>query len=178
MQQVKPNERYFLRENVTGTSHDGCLFRFLMESDRFVFFFDVEDTDIISPFQTDNEDVWEADAAEVFLSPDGNLKRYFELEVSPYGVRFFAAISNEDGIHFEVEKQTPAFTATAELTDAGYRVTIFLPYASLPGLDKKAMKMNAFRIDQKPDGTQLLYALSPTFCDRFHRPKYFLGVEE
>lgn len=35
------------------------------------------------------------------------------------------------------------------------------------------MKFNAFRLDKKADGRQLLYALSPTLCGSFHRPAYF-----
>lgn len=61
------------------------------------FSFEVKDEDIISPYCSDNEDIWQGDAVELFLSPDGDRTRYFELEVSPFGVRFWGEVINRDG---------------------------------------------------------------------------------
>lgn len=171
---VQENRIYCLSENVRGGPDRACRFSYAAEGDTLYFRFDADDADLISPYTEDNEDIWNADAVEVFISPDGDLKNYKELEVSPFGVRFYGSVHNEDGKSPQLVKQAPPFAAKAELTENGYRVEIFLPVSALPGFDKGKMKFNAFRLDKKADGRQLLYALSPTLCDSFHRPAYFL----
>lgn len=171
------NQIYYLRENVHGAENHSCSFRFEVEKEGLTFYFTVNDKDIISPFKEDNEDIWQADAVEVFLSADGNLTRYKEMEISPYGIRFFADVTNEDGKTPQIHKIAPAFDAYAEWTSAGYCVRVFVSFASLGGSNIKKMKFNAFWLDKKADGRQLLYALSPTLCESFHRPACFIGME-
>lgn len=172
--QFKENETFYLRENVKGCAESCCAFVCSFGDDAVQFFFDVEDDHIVSPFAEDNEDIWQGDAVEVFISPDGDLKHYKELEVSPFGVRFYADVYNKTGRKPVVQKITPAFEAQAALTDKGYRVTVRLPYDALPGYERSKVRFNAYCLDMRPDGKQLLYALNPTLCKSFHRPKYFL----
>ena len=168
----------FLSENTTGARSEEC--RFLCEFRKYAahFSFEVKDEDVISPYLTDNEDIWQGDAVEVFLSPDGDRTRYFELEVSPFGVRFFGEIVNSDGKTPRLKKLPPMFEARAERTEEGYTVHIELPYGELGAVLPEKMAFNAFRLDKKADGRQLLYALSPTFCNSFHRPQYFVRAKE
>ena len=168
----------FLSENTTGASNEEC--RFSCEFRKYAahFSFEVKDEDIISPYLTDNEDIWQGDAVEVFLSPDGDRTRYFELEVSPFGVRFWGEVINRDGKTPRLKKLPPMFEASAERTDEGYNVHIELPYWELGAVLPEKMAFNAFRLDKKADGRQLLYALSPTFCNSFHRPQYFVRAKE
>ena len=70
------------------------------------------------------------------------------------------------------------FEARAERTGEGYTVHIELPYGELGAVLPEKMAFNAFRLDKKADGRQLLYALSPTFSDSFHRPQYFVRAKE
>lgn len=170
-------KEYFLRENVSGAENKECTFRFEANEAGLIFFFSVRDEDVISPFREDNEDIWQADAVEIFLSPDGDLVRYKEMEVSPYGIRFFADICNADGKTPQIYKIAPAFEAKAERTQAGYRVRIQISFAALGVSDIRKIKLNAFRLDKKADGRQLLYALGPTFCESFHRAAYFMNLE-
>ncbi len=169
---------YCLRENRTGRTDDTCRFYFAFEADALYFDFDVHDEEIVSPYTEDNEDLWQGDAVEVFLSPDGNLKRYMELEVSPNGVRFYGEITNEDGKTPQLKKTKPQFDAEAMRTEYGYRVSIRLPFTALEGFDRSKMKLNAFCLDKMFGGQQKLYALNPTRCDSFHRPKFFIGEAE
>ena len=168
----------FLSENTTGASSEEC--RFSCEFRKYAahFSFEVKDEDIISPYLTDNEDIWQGDAVEVFLSPDGDRTRYFELEVSPFGVRFWGEVINRDGKTPQLKKLPPMFEARAERTGEGYKVHIELPYGELGAVLPENMAFNAFRLDKKADGRQLLYALSPTFSDSFHRPQYFVRAKE
>ena len=168
----------FLRENTTGIEHDGCLFSCNLGKEAIDFCFEVKDEDLISPFSEDNEDLWQGDAVEVFLSPDGDPTHYFELEVSPFCVRFWGRISNPDGKTPRLKKLPPPFFAEASRTEEGYAVYIRLPLSALKKFDRSRFCMNAFRIDAAEDGTQKLYALHPTRCGSFHRPAYFIGQKE
>lgn len=168
------DKTYYLHENLTGWEDLGCRFRAVFEDKAMRFFFDVKDEDVISPFRADNEDLWQADAVEVFLSPDGDLKKYIEMEVSPYGLRFYGEITNKDGKTPVLKKKTPVFTAEATLTKDGYSVEMVLPYDAVKGFDRNKMRLNAFRLDKMADGEQRLYALRATRCGSFHRPEFFL----
>ena len=168
----------FLRENTTGIENDGCLFSCNLGKEAIDFCFEVKDEDLISPFSEDNEDLWQGDAVEVFLSPDGDPTHYFELEVSPFGLRFWGEIINPDGQPPRLKKLPPVFDAEVRRTEEGYHVRIELAYRALGAAAPDEMTFNAFRLDKKADGRQLLYALSPTFCESFHRPKYFLKFKE
>ena len=170
---LEEDSTYHLRENVTGAENEECSFRFRFGEREAEFFFDVRDEDVISPFQEDNEDIWQGDAVEVFLSPDGNPEHYFELEVSPFGARFWGEVTFAEG-EKRLKKLPPPFEAEASRTKEGYAVQIKLPLAAMQGYDRRAVVLNAFRLDKKADGGQDLYALNPTRCETFHKPEYFL----
>lgn len=141
------NKTYNLRENKTGQEHYGCRFRYVFGKDCIRFYFDVKDEDIISPYRNDNEDIWHGDAVEVFISPDGDTKRYKEIEVSPFGIRFYGEIRNEAGKRPRLEKAEPQFEAETKQTEYGYTVTIRLPLNTLKDFDRSKMKLNIFRLD-------------------------------
>ena len=172
---IEEGKTYYMRENVTGAESEKCRFRCRFGEREAEFFFDVKDEDVISPFQEDNEDVWRGDAVEVFLSPDGDLTRYYELEVSPFGVRLWGEIAFLESMRV-LKKLPPPFRAEVTRTKDGYAVHIRLPFAALKGFDRSAMKMNAFCPDRRTDGGQELYALNPTRCGTFHKPQYFLKI--
>ena len=171
---IETEKWYYLRENTQGSESKECRVRMDLNGDALVFCFEVADKELCSPYTQDNEDIWQGDAVEVFLSPDGDRKHYLELEVSPYGVRFFGEVENLDGKTCNLKKIAPRFTAQAMETECGYRVVMRLPVAAAGKFDAKKAVMNAFRLDKKADGRQLLYALNPTFCESFHRPAYFI----
>ena len=50
--------------------------------------FDVADDYLKSTFTKDDEHLWEQDAIEIMIDPDGDEKNYFELQVSPAGKVF------------------------------------------------------------------------------------------
>ena len=182
---IEEGKTYYMRENVTGAEAEKCRFRCRFGEREAEFFFDVKDADLISPFQEDNEDVWpfqednedvwQGDAVEVFLSPDGDFARYYELEVSPFGVRFWGEIAFSESMRV-LKKLPPPFRAEVTRTKDGYAVHIRLPLSAMQGYDRAAVMLNAFRLDKKADGGQELYALNPTRCDTFHKPQYFLKI--
>ena len=176
---IKEGNIYYLSENVTGCFNNECRFTFLSQFDCLSFFFSVKDTDIISPFEKDNEDIWTGDAVEVFISPNGDLTNYIEIEVSPNSVRFMGRILNKDGCNFILEKIKPNFYAQALINSKGYDVNINVPYSVFSNnFDYAKAKLNAFRLDKKVSGEQILYALNPTYCDSFHIPSFFCQIKK
>ncbi len=168
---------YFLRENVTGAEDGTCRFSVRLEGGALHFRFCVNAAPY-SPFREDNEDIWQADAVEVFLSPDGCPDRYKELEVSPYGVRFYADIACDGRRLPRADKTAPAFTAATRLAAGGYEAEICLPLAALAGFDAAAMRFNAFCLCGSAAGKQRLLALCPTLCPTFHKPQRFVALAE
>ena len=177
MIELEEDKPYHLRENVTGAENEECSFRFRLGELEAEFFFGVRDEDVISPFQEDNEDIWQGDAVEVFLSPDGNLEHYFELEVSPFGVRFWGEVTFSGG-EKRLKKLPPPFEADVSRSKEGYAVQIKLPVGAMQGFARRAVMLNAFRVDKHLDGDQDLYALNPTLCESFHKPQKFIKVQE
>lgn len=174
MSSVAENTFYSFRENRTGGEAGVCRFRYFSRADALVFCFSVRDDQIVSPYERDNDEIYMGDAAEVFLSPDGDLTRYKELEVSPFGVRFYGNIRSDGIGAFTLEKIPPAFSAETRLEEGGWSAEITLPFSALGNYDREKMKFNAFCLDKRAGGEQRLYALNPTLCGSFHRPRFFL----
>lgn len=182
MQEAQENTDYFLCENQTGgAAQPTCLFRFSRNAENFTFDFQVQDGHLFCPYRKDNEPLYEGDAVEVFVSPDGNEKEYYELEVSPAGARFFACIQNDpdNGYATSLTLLPPAFSAETEQTKDGYRVRIVLPLKQLKGYRSELCRFNAYRLDYDGDGAlRQLQALNPTLCDSFHRPAFFVRPQK
>lgn len=104
----------------------------------------------------------------------GRDTRYFELEVSPFGVRFWGEVTIAEGER-RLKKLLPPFEAEVTRTQEGYAVQIKLPLSAMQGYDRNTVMLNAC-LDKKQDGRQDLYALNPTRCATFHKGEYFLKI--
>lgn len=166
-----------LKDNLSGAEL-GDSFGFSVSDDgkTVCFDFSVCDSDIYCPFSKDNEKLYEADVVEIFISPDGNPEKYYELEVSPSGLRFLALIYNENGncvTHTTMIE--PFFDVTTELTAKGYDVRIFVKTRYLDGFDIAAARFNAYSIDYDAGGALKTYkSLNPTKAENFHLPEFFV----
>lgn len=183
---IKAGEKYNLKGNSAGYENSlPCTFVFELNGDALTFNFKVTDNQIFSPYEQENDDLYQADAVEVFISPDGNLSEYYELEVSPRGVKFFAKIHNEmDGnATIEGERIAANFIAQSEITKSGYNVKILLPTILLNGFNKDKFMLNAYRLDYSKaadaDSAQIvgMQALNPTGRNKFHFSEYFIKPE-
>ena len=61
-----------------------------------------------------------------FSLPTADPTHYFELEVSPFGLRFWGEIINPDGQAPRLKKLPPVFDAEVRRTEEGYHVRIAL----------------------------------------------------
>ncbi|MCC6442467.1 MAG: carbohydrate-binding family 9-like protein [Armatimonadetes bacterium] len=150
------------------------------------------DRDIWGTMTGHDDPIYNEEVVEAFLDPDGDLTRYFELEISPRNVTFDALIHNPTGqranlevdLGWELEGWETAVFVDGTLndrtdTDRLWTVEMAIPFASLapecraapkPG---DAWRANFYRIDLTP--TPEFSGWSPTLVTpaNYHVPTRF-----
>lgn len=151
--------------------------------------FECEDADVWGTYTKRDDPVYIEEVVEIFVSPDCNLKAYYEINVSPRNVVFDSLIGdpvkgspttaiatwNCEGIGSAV-----AVNGTLDNrddVDEGWATEISMPFACLgrsapkPG---ERWRLNLYRIDLKPVPVEF-QAWSPTYYDpaAFHIPERF-----
>ena len=137
------------------------------------FLFSSTDDHIRATYHQHDEPLYEQDVVEVFLAPDG-LVRYYELEVSPNGTTFDAAIDSPDGVratmHADREWTCQGLVvAVRRVTESSgvmsIDTAIRVPFAALergtPD-DGETWRANFFRIDRHPEHGDEYSAWQPT----------------
>jgi hypothetical protein len=113
-------------------------------------FVTIQDTDIVSPYTKHDEEVWRADAIEIFIDADSNRRGYVELQVSPANVTFdkwwpqTRAQENLADMSYESNMQTAVKlrgTVAPGDVDQGWDVEIAIPWAAVKGKDD-TMRVN------------------------------------
>lgn len=148
--------------------------------------FECEDDYILSTMTERDDPIYDEDVVEVFMSPTGDLARYFEFEFSPAGVLFDAKIINDlsdtrgDSIEVDTAWDSAELQSHVSVDLDNRRVVyeIAIPAADL--LEGKSIqagdewRTNLYRIDRSPNRDQDEYtAWSPTGIVRFHIPRQF-----
>ena len=137
------------------------------------FLFSSTDDHIRATYHQHDEPLYEQDVVEVFLAPDG-LVRYYELEVSPNGTTFDAAIDSPDGVratmHADREWTCEGLVvAVRRVTESSgvmsIDTAIRVPFEALergtPN-DGETWRANFFRIDRHPEHGDEYSAWQPT----------------
>jgi cellulose/xylan binding protein with CBM9 domain len=118
--------------------------------------------------------LYEQDVVELFLAPETPV-RYFEIEVSPRGTIFDAAIDSPDGERatMRVDRDWNCeglMAAVRRVTESDGAVTIDtvvrVPFAALGRampVDGETWRANFFRIDRHPESGDEFSAWQPTF---------------
>lgn len=152
--------------------------------------FSCKDTDIWANFEKRDDPLYDEEVVEAFLCPTGDLRHYFELEISPANVIFDARVFNPDG-----ERRTmlvdrtwdaPGLKTAVRVSgilndrtapDIGWIVEAAIPFRDLglngPPAPGSVWRANFFRIER---GAVTEYsAWSPTYVEPadFHVPKCF-----
>ena len=171
---IKLNHKYYLKELESFVENKGASLTISKEDKKLIFNFEVEDDSIYSPYTKDNEDIYNGDVVEVFVSFNGDIHNYLEYEISPFGIKFLGLINNPTLDKGVLTKIDPNFIGEASLTSIGYKAKIVV---DLKEHDIKDIKFNAFAIDSDSNRPQKLYCLNPTEKRNFHRPNYFVMFE-
>lgn len=160
--------------------------------DRLEIGFEAEDPDPWGEFRLRDSPVWEQGAVEVFLAPGvAPPTRYFEIQVSPLGTVFDAAIHNPHGDRTEMVVD-PSWDCAGLETEVEidrerqlWRARFSIPLASVT-LDEwpppASWSLNLYRVAHpRPGqaGPAVFSAWSPTWISPpdFHRPARF-GILE
>ncbi len=164
--------------------------RMCWDIDNLYVCFDSQDTDVWGTLTNRDDKIYLEEVVEVFVSPFCDLKRYFEINVSPRNVVFdFIVYDPVDGHPsppssggWNWDGMRTAVVADGTLdnrsdTDRGWTAEIALPFAGVgrsrprPG---ERWRINLYRIDLTPKPTEF-QAWSPTYHDpaAFHIPECF-----
>lgn len=165
------NKKYFLKENVRGEEVDNASLTITKKDNVLVFDFEIIDDSIFSPYKEDNDDIYNGDTVEVFITFDEDISKYYEYELSPFGVRFYGYIENPTLESPILTKIEPKFKGKAILTDNGYKASIEIDIGSF---DINNIRFNCFNIDSDEGREQKLYSLNPTLSNTFHKSKFFV----
>jgi carbonic anhydrase/acetyltransferase-like protein (isoleucine patch superfamily) len=181
-------------------AQDGAEPRFPTElrlcwDDRFLYAaFSCKDTDIRGTMTQHDDAIYNEEVVELFLCPNGDLRHYFELEISPLNVLFDAKVFNPEGdrrtMLVQTEWHAPGIQTAVGVSgtienpadvDVGWIVEIALPFADvgLPGPPSPGTqwRANFYRIERGE--VEEYTGWSPTLKDPadFHVPARFGMIE-
>lgn len=168
---IELNKKYFLKNTENGEVATNASIIISKENSSLIFDFEIIDDSLFSPYSKDNEDIYHGDVCEVFISFDGDPRRYLEYEVSPYNIKFLGLIDNPTLDNPILTKINPLFESEVVLNKNGYHAKIVV---DLKDNDINNIRFNCFNIDSDKDRPQKLYALNPTFKRNFHLSNYFV----
>ena len=143
------------------------------DDDYLTFLFCAADDHLRATHYEHDAPLYEEDVVEMFLAPQ-MLTRYYEIEVSPRGTTFDAAIDSPDGVRatmhadraWTCEGLVTAIRTTSEsdgttTIDTLVRIPFFALERSVPG-DGETWRANFFRIDRHPTNGDEYSAWQPT----------------
>ncbi len=151
--------------------------------------FEVADDFLKSTFANNDDHLWEQDAVEVMLDPDGDSTNYFELQVAPSNKSFdtrydtrrmpkpFGHMDWNAGLTSGVKLRGKLNDDEA---DQGYTAEIAIPWTAFaagttPHAPPKALdtwRINFFVMDERKEGQRSVGWSAPRVGD-FHTPKRF-----
>lgn len=163
--------------------------RMLWDEQSLYVAFEVSDDNLVDPSTARDNHLWENDAVEVMIDPNGDARNYFELQVSPnnrtFETRYDTARAPQPFGHVDwnPELRTGArVTGTvgnADDTDQGYVVEMAIPWSSLadlphtPPVAGDQIRLNLFVMDKPKTGGQRSAAWSAPRRGDFHTLERF-----
>lgn len=163
--------------------------RVLFDAERIYLGYEVSDTFLKSTFTNHDDHLWEQDAIEVMLDPDGDGKNYFEVQVSPAGLVFDTRydtvrqprpFGDVNWSSLASAKVSVNGTLNDDATDEGYVVEMSMPWKAFavgptpatPPTDGTAWRINFYVMDAQRDGQRAVAWSAPRVPD-FHTPARF-----
>ena len=165
--------------------------RVLWDDQNMYVAFEVRDDYLHNTITERDGHLWEQDAVEIMVDPDGDGEHYFELQVSPTGNIFETAydsrrvpqpIGHADWDSHMVAHATTEGTVNDETPDTSYTVELSIPWsafsygdmpASIAPPNGSTWRLNFYVMDARPDGGQRGVGWSPTLVGDYHVPARF-----
>ena len=163
-------------------------FRIMWDDENLYVGYDAPDDHLHCTHTKRDEPIYEQDAVEVFLDPDGDGKNYYEFQVCPAGTIFDSFLpayrknQNEWNATLQAKVVIDGTLNNKDDVDAGFTAEFAIPFKDLtnaPSTPPKAgekWKANFFRLDDAKGGKKA-WAWSPPMNNDFHNLKQF-GVLE
>lgn len=169
--------------------------RVLWDDANLYVAFDVTDDYLHNTITARDGHLWEQDAVEIMIDPDGDGQHYFELQVSPTGNVFETAydsrrvpqpIGHDDWDSHMVTRAVARGTPNDAEADTGYIVELSIPWSALTYGDMPAAvappagaqwRFNFYVMDTRQDDSQRAVGWSPTLEGDFHVPARFGRIQ-
>jgi Carbohydrate-binding family 9 len=180
-----PSTGPFGLNDASGLPQNRVEARILWDDEHLYFAFDCDDSDLFATMNQRDQHLWEEEALEMFIDPDGDGKNYLELQVNPLGT-FLDIFILTPVVPIPYESYTVAAKWAVKVNgsvndssdkDTGWSAEIRLPLKEavtaphLPPKDGDKWRLGLYRIEQRP--VQQLMAWSPTLKPSFHTPSRF-----
>ena len=174
----KLNTTYHLHENREGKISENKV-KITLENNHLIFHYEIVDKCIYNPLTKDNDDLYDYDVVEVFISFKERKDEYFEYELSPFGVRFKGLIINKTLKDPTLTRVEPDFEYEVNKTETGYNAIISIDVSKINNFDINKIYFNCFTIDVDGQSDyQNLYALNPTLSNTFHLSSFLSKLEK
>ena len=175
---------------MTGTPADfRVVAKALWDDENLYVAFEVEDTYLASEYRNQDDHLWEKDAVEIMVDPDGDGRNYFEMQVSPRNVSFDTRYDSRRQPqpigHADWQSNLrSAVTLRGEVDDddedEGYTVEIAIPWTAFAAGEPPARaprageewRANFYVMDTQESG-QRANGWSPPKVGDFHVPDRF-----
>ncbi len=171
-----------------------ALARMLWDDQNLYFAFEVQDENLVDPSTQRDDHLWEHDAVEVMIDPDGDGQNYFEFQVSPKNTRFdtrydrarVPSTPTPGHIDFNPETRSgvvlgsPGTIGNPDDNDTGYTVEFAIPWSAIsqglahnPPQAGDNIRLNLFVMDEAKQGGHRFAAWSAPRSGDFHALERF-----
>jgi len=177
----------------TGSGEKGLFMansRVMYDDQKLYVAFEVNDSYVKSTFGERDEHLWEQDAVEIMLDPNGDGKNYFEIEVSPtdvvFDTRYDSPRKPKPFGHIDWDSQAevkakvegkpnddkPDKSYVVELAIPWQAFNVITPTPALPPVANSSWRVNFFVMDVQKSGKRAV-GWSPPLVSDFHVPDRF-----
>lgn len=171
--------------------------KLLWDDKNLYIAFENEDKDVWGKMKGRDDKLWQEEAVEVMIDPNGDGKSYVELQVSPHGTLFDTYLPTYRKYEDSIDPKAKPFSWNAkglkagvkvdgtidqrDDQDKGWTVELAIPLSEINGLAKDGegaakvppsfgdtWRLNLFRLDVAKDGKQEAVGWSPPLVGDFH----------
>ena len=172
---IQLNKKYYFYDNLDGLEQTKSFVIVYLNENKLTFDYEIYDDVIFAPYTNDNDDLFNHDVVEIFISFSGRRDEYYEYELSPNGKRFFGLIKNPSLCSPKLKRIKPEFEQSITLTKFGYKASITLNLDKDIKLDN--ILLNCFYVDSS--GTDVgFYSINPTKNKSFHLSSYLCPLNK
>lgn len=172
--EFKLGQKYYFFDNFKGEikTKSNVVITFL--SNELIFNYEIFDEELVSPYKEDNEDLYNHDVVEVFISLDGRKEEYFEYELTPFNLRFFGLIKNPTLDKPYLTRITPEFESEVTQFDGGYLAKIIIDLKEKTSLED--VLLNCYWVDYSNNECKF-YSINPTLNPSFHISSFLSPIK-